>query len=115
MCVCVCVCVCVYPLIYTPLPNSRWLHHMALRCVRRVQLGAYMWRKGLKSIKTGSKWVKTLVHAPPMVHDHFWTNTFLTPLSPIFAPKTAPFQGILRFSMGQNPSQWAQNGLKTLV
>ena len=64
MCVCVCVCMCVciyiyiyiYPPIYTPLPNSRWLHHPALRHVRKVQRGAYMWQKGLNSIKTGSKW-----------------------------------------------------------
>ena len=46
----------ISPLIYTPLPNSRLLHHTALRYVRRVQLGAYMWRKGLKWVKTGSKW-----------------------------------------------------------
>ena len=36
----------LYPLFYTPLPNSRWLHNMALRYVPRVQLGAYMWRRG---------------------------------------------------------------------
>ena len=29
---------------------------MALRYVRKVQLGAYMSRKGLNSVKTGSKW-----------------------------------------------------------
>ena len=56
VCVCVCVCVCVYPLIYTPLPNCRWLHHTALRCVRRVELGACMSHKGLNSVKTCSKW-----------------------------------------------------------
>ena len=38
-----------------PSPNSRWLHHTALRYVRRAQSGAYMWWKGLKSVKTGSK------------------------------------------------------------
>ena len=48
----------IYPLIYSPLPNSTWLHHTALRCVRRVQRGAYLWRKGLKSIKTGLKWAE---------------------------------------------------------
>ena len=50
-----------------------------------------------------------------MVQDCFWKNVFWTHFSPIFAPKAAPFQGILGFSMGQNPSQWAQNGLKTFV
>ena len=54
----ICMYVCMYPLIYTPLPNSRWLHRKALRYVRRAQLGAYMWRKGLTSFKTGSKWAK---------------------------------------------------------
>ena len=39
-----------YPLIHTPLHNSRWLHHTALRYVRRAQLGAYMWWKGLTSV-----------------------------------------------------------------
>ena len=46
----------VYPLIYTPLPDSRWLHHTALRYVRRAQFVAYMWRKGLNPVKMGSKW-----------------------------------------------------------
>ena len=41
------------PLIYTPLPNSRWIHRTALRYVRRVHLGAYMWRKELHLVKTG--------------------------------------------------------------
>ena len=43
----------LYPLIYTPLPYSRWLHHMALKYVRMVQLGTYMWRTGLYLVKTG--------------------------------------------------------------
>ena len=38
-----------------PSPNSRWLHHTALRYVRRAQSGAYMWWKGLNSVKTGKK------------------------------------------------------------
>ena len=50
-----------------------------------------------------------------MVQDHFWKNTFVTHFSPNFAPKAAPFEGILGFYMGQNASPLAQNGLKTLV
>ena len=50
-----------------------------------------------------------------MVPDHFWKNAFLTHFCPIFGPKTAHFQGILGFSMAQNASPGAQNGLKTLV
>ena len=47
----------IYPLIYTPLPNSVWLHdtHVtALRYVRSVQLGAYVWLDGLNWIQMGS-------------------------------------------------------------
>ena len=50
-----------------------------------------------------------------MVHGHFWKSAFLTHFCPIFGPKTAHFQGILGFSMAQNASPRAQNGLKTLV
>ena len=32
-----------------------------------------------------------------------------------FGPKMANFHGILGFSMSQNPTPWAQNGLKPLV
>ena len=66
MCVCVSVyiyihtyiCIYIYIYIYIyissnlhPSPNSRWHHHTALRYVRT----AYMWWKGLNSVKTGSK------------------------------------------------------------
>ena len=44
------------PPIDTPLPNSSWLHHAALRYMRRVKLGAYIGHKELNSIKTSSKW-----------------------------------------------------------
>ena len=37
-----------YPLIYTPLPNSSWLHNTALRYVPRVQLGALHVEEGAK-------------------------------------------------------------------
>ena len=59
-------------------PNSRWLHHTALRYVRRAQSGAYMWWKGLNLVKTGSKRAKNTVGASQMVRDHFWKNAFLT-------------------------------------
>ena len=48
-----------------------------------------------------------------MVQDHIWKNTFSTRFSPIFAPKTAPSQGIFgvfhgpkRVTMGSN---WVKN------
>ena len=50
-----------------------------------------------------------------MVQDHFLENRFLTHFRPNFGPETAHFQGILGFSMGQNTSQRAKKGLKTLV
>ena len=52
--------------------------------------------------------LKTRVCAPPMVQDHFWKNAFLIDFSPIFAPKTAPFRGILGFPLAQT----RPNGLK---
>ena len=180
----------MYPLIYTPLPNSRSLHHTALRYVRSVKLGAYMCRKGLHWVKERLKWaifrasrtlegskktpiglklgpfhlfcipnglglllekcvlthfspifgpkrahfqgtlgfsigqntspraqngLKKIVWGSQTVQDHFWKNVFLTHFSPIFGPKRAHFQGTLGFSMGQNASPRAENGLKTLV
>ena len=153
-----------------PSPNSRWLHHTALRYMRRVQLGAYTWRKGLNSVKTGSNWAQNIWLSMPnglrsLLGKHifdpfltyFWShngpfsrhfglfhgakrvisgskwakntclsipngpgsllekNAFLTHFGPIFGLDTAHFQGILGFSMGQNTSPRAQNGLKTLV
>ena len=50
-----------------PSPNSRWLHHTALGYVRRARSGAYMWLKGLNSIKTGSKQAKNTCLSIPMV------------------------------------------------
>ena len=74
--------------------GTTWCIHVA-EGTRLVQNG----------LKMGSK--RLFVH-PQMVRDHFWKNGFLTNFSPIFAPKTAPFQGILGFP-------WAKtrpNGLK---
>ena len=47
----------IYPLFYTPLSNSSWLHSTALRYMRSVHLGAYMWCNGPNRVKKGSKWV----------------------------------------------------------
>ena len=64
LCIYIYIYICVYIYIYIssnlhPSPNSRWLHHTALRYVRRAQSGAYMWWKGLNSVKMGSKRAKT--------------------------------------------------------
>ena len=50
-----------------------------------------------------------------MVQHQFWKNAVLTHVGPISGPKASHFQGILGFSMAQNASPQAQNGLKTIV
>ena len=50
------------------------------------------------------KWVKNV-----FFQQRSWTNWGA------LGPKTAHFQGILGFSVAQNTSPWAQNGLKTVV
>ena len=52
---------------------------MVLRYLQSVQLGAYMWRKGLNWLKMGTPMgsFHLFVH-PKMVHDHVWYNTFLS-------------------------------------
>ena len=101
----------IYPRIYTPSPKSRWFHNTAH--VRRVQLGAYMWRKGLN-------WAKTSLNAPILIclstrnslgsllekrilHPfltHFWSQN--GPFSRHFGT----FHGPSRITLG---SKWAKN------
>ena len=77
----------IYPPIYTPVPNSRWLHRTAVRYVRKAQRGAYTCWKGLNSIKTGSKWAQntclSIPNGPGSILEkrafdrfltHFWTQ-----------------------------------------
>ena len=67
-----------------PSPNSRWLHHTALRYVRRAQSGAYMWWKGLNSVKTGSKWAQnTWWCTSPPAPQRFWGAEYTTALDAI--------------------------------
>ena len=107
--------VCV-PLIYTPLPNSTWLHHTALRYVRKVQHGAYMWLKGLNSVKTGSKWAHfTGLSLPNGSGSHLDKNIFHPFFTHFLLPRCPLFKAFLGGSMGQSASPWAQIGLKTLV
>ena len=47
-----------------------------------------------------------------MVQHQFWKNAVLTHVGPICGPKASHFQAILGFSMAQNASPQAQNGLK---
>ena len=49
-----------------------------------------------------------------MVQDQFWKEAFLTNFTH-FCTHNSPFSRNIGISMGQTPSKWAQNGLKTLV
>ena len=102
----------IYPLIYTPLPNSRCLHHTALRYVRRVQLGAYTWRKGLNSVKTGSKWAQNTCLCTPNGRVTFGKTRFGPIFHPLLLPKR-PFSRHFGIFHGQKPvpmgSKWAKN------
>ena len=82
----------IYPLIYTPtLPNCTWLRHRAVRYVRRVQLGAHMWLKGLNSVKTGSKWAKnTGLSSPNGGGSHLEKHIF-HPFFTHFCSQNGPF------------------------
>ena len=106
----------IYPLIYTPLPNFRWLHRTALRYVRRAQLGAYTWRKVLNSVKTGSKWAHfTCLRTPngsgslleKRVFDPFFTH-FLLPKRPLF-------KAFWDFPWAKTRPNGLKMGYKTLV
>ena len=101
----------IYPLIDTPLPNSRWLHHTALRCVRRVQLGAYMWGKGLKSIKSGSKWAQNTCSCTPNGLGSLLEKRVFDPFFTHFCSQNGPFSRHFGIFEGQNPmgSKWAKN------
>ena len=85
----------IRPLIYTPLPYSTWLHSKVR--AKGTTCCIYV-AEGTKLDQIGPRnGLKTLVCAPRMFQDHFWKNVFLTNFSPIFAPETAPFQGISGF------------------
>ena len=79
--------------------------YTALRYVRRVQLGAYTWRKGLNSTKTGSNWAQNTCLCTPNgpgsllekhVFDpfltHFWSQNgpFSRHLGILYGPKPVP-------------------------
>ena len=81
----------MYPLIYTPLPNCRWLHHTALRYVRRPQLVAYMWRKGLNSVKGGSKWAHFTCLCTPNGPGTLLEKHIFDPFSTQFCSQSGPF------------------------
>ena len=108
-----CMYVYIYPLIYTPLPNSMWLCPMALRYVRSVQLGAYMWQKGLNSVKTGSKWAHFTCFCTPSGLASLLEKRAFDPFLNHFCSQKGPFSrhlgifhGPKRVTMG---SKWTKN------
>ena len=103
VCVCVCVCVCVYPLIYTPLPNSRWLHHTAPRCVQGDNLLHTCGGRGLKSIKTGSKWGKNNCSGTPNGPRSISEKHVLDPFPTHFCSQNGPFSSHFGIYHGPKP------------
>ena len=79
--------------------NSRWLHHTAVRYVRKAQRGAYTWWKGLNSIKTGSKWAKTTCLTIPNGPESLLEKCVFDPFLTHFWSQNDPFSrhfGIFR-------------------
>ena len=103
----------IYPLIYTPLPNSRWLHHTGLRYLRRVQLGAHMWRKELHWVKTGSNWAKNTCLGIPNGPGSLLERCVFDPFFTDFWSQNGPFSRHFRIFHGPNHvttgSKWAKN------
>ena len=74
-----------------PSPNSRWLHHTALRYVRRAQSGEYMWWKGLNSVKTGSKLAEITCLSIPNGPGSFLEKRVFDPFLTHFWSQNGPF------------------------
>ena len=107
------------PPIDTPLPNSRWLHHTALTYVRRAQRGAYMWWKGLNSVKTGSKWAKntclSIPNGPGSLVEKHILDPFLTHFwsqNHAFSRHFGIFHGPKRVTTG---SKWAKTTCLSII
>ena len=95
-----------------PSPNSRWLHHTALRYVRRAQSGAYMWWKGLNSVKTGSKRAKNTCLSIPNGPGSLLEKHVFDPFLTHFWSQNGPFSRHFGIFHGPKPvatgSKWAK-------
>ena len=102
-----------------PSPNSRWLHHTALRYVRRAQSGAYMWWKGLNSVKTGSKWAKNTCLSIPNGLRSLLEKRIFDPFLTHFRSQNGPF--LRHFGVFHEPkpvatgSKWAKNTCLSII
>ena len=96
-----------------PLPNSRWHHHTALRYVRRVQLGAYTWRKGPIAVKSGLKWPQNTLLSTPYGPGAPLETNFFDPFFTHFCSLSRPFSKHIGIFHGPKPvpmgSKWAKN------
>ena len=85
----------------------------ALRYVRRVQLGAYMWQEGLNSIKTGSKWAKNTCLCIPNGPRPLLEKHIVDPSLTHFCSQNGPFSRHIGIFHGPKPvpmgSKWAKN------
>ena len=93
--------------------DSTWLHHTALRYMRRVQLGAYTWRKGLNSVKTGSKWAQNTCLSIPNGLRSLLEMRVFDPFLTHFWSQNDPFSRHFLFFHGPKHvttgSKWAKN------
>ena len=102
-----------------PSPNSRWLHHTALRYVRRAQSGAYMWWKGLNSVKTGSKRAKNTCLSIPNGPGSLLEKRVFDPFLTHFWSQNGPFSR--HFGSFQEPkpvptgSKWAKTTCLSII
>ena len=102
-----------------PSPNSRWLHHTALRYVRRAQSGAYMWWKAPNSVKTGSKWAKNTCLSIPNGPGSLLEKRVFDPFLTHFWSQNGPFSR--HFGSFQEPkpvatdSKWAKTTCLSII
>ena len=102
-----------------PSPNSRWLHHTALRYLRRAQRGAYMWWKGLNSVKTGSKWAQNTCLSIPNGPGSLLEKRVFDPFFTQFCSQNGPFSR--HFGIFHEPkrvttgSKWAKTTCLSII
>ena len=101
---------CLLTCCWHPLLKSSWLHKTALGYMRRVSLGTYMWRNGLKWVKKGSKWaLPSRLHTPNgpkfFLEKHFYDPIF----NAFVVTKWAIFKA---FGTLEGPKRKPQIGLK---
>ena len=92
---------------------------MALRYGRRAQSGAYMWRKGLNSVKTGSKWAKNTCLSIPNGLGSLLEKRVFDPFLTRFWSENGPLS--MHFGMFHEPkpvatgSKWAKTTCFSII